>query len=332
MLPRRNAPNWYPYGDPSSPFRVIRHSQTFSQGQSPRVRQSVGNNKGNPKLNGEIRQAASFDPWSPPSVGRESSWSSWKEPFQPLGSNGKMQNGLMAQDNEKKDWKNIETERQDAIDLLGCIVEQALNFNQIESESCKILCEKHDNESSSLSSAMDSHCADCLDKMKLIVDSIRDSSATLVDEGQFNHEVRSSALDALLRSYQFALEVKQSSLSANKWLESIGSAKVKTDGVIDEHNQSLDGVTLRALLHSSQSTINLLNSELAQCRAEIGRLKSSSRSQVCWSICSFTSIFHYVDHFIFHLLISHTTGLQRQCLQINRCYPAHRQKIRWIIQ
>ncbi|KAL7538680.1 hypothetical protein ACHAXR_009230 [Thalassiosira sp. AJA248-18] len=313
VMLQRNTPRWHPphrtrlsYGEQqptTSPFRVIRQSQTWDHhGQSSSSPMTRPMSKENPKYRNVdfIRQSSSFDPWSPPSVGRGSSWSSWKEQqAQPLGTNNvdaldfreRTRDGG-EQKSENKNWKKIETERGDAIDLLAFMVEQSLNFEGVESEgSHEFLCEKcqtkHNKE---FNSQPMSSCDDCLEKMKCIANSIKDISADSSDKEQlagFNHQIRSTAIDTLLRSYEFALEAKRSSLSANKWLEIIGSATNNVSSEErDEYNQPLDGVTMRARLHSAENAISSkheeisrLNEELSNCRAEIGRLKSGPRTQ-----------------------------------------------------
>jgi len=299
---KRNAPRWHPphrtrlsYGEPDSPFRTIGHSQTWNHhGQSP-MRELM-----KPQyLPGSLRQTSSFDPWSPPSVGRRSSQRSWKEqevqllssngdgdvkPFPIDGSRG-LDSRAAEQVGVNTNWKKIETERGDAIELLACMVKQTLNFDEMESKvSHEFLCEI-------CRETPDSSCEDCLEKVKLIANSIKEISTDSSDDEQspvFNRQITSDVVDTLLRSYEFALEAKQSSLSANKWLASIGCAENKNivSDEIDGCNESLNGVATRARLHSAEYTISSkqgeisrLNEELSNCRAEIGRLKSSSRSQ-----------------------------------------------------
>ena len=125
---RRTTPQWHPPNRTrlSHSESIIRHSQTWdnhntSNHQAP---SSYSNTKHNPMRldygareharipNGGIRQTSSFDPWSPPSVGRGSSWGSWKEQTQHLDSkdrqfqldvtNGERQPGY---EREQKDWK-----------------------------------------------------------------------------------------------------------------------------------------------------------------------------------------------------------------------------------
>ena len=172
------------------------------------------------------------------------------------------------------------------------MIEQSLKFNQPESKgSPDFLCEKccgtRDKESNHHFS-----CNDCLENVKRVTNSLKEISNKSHDDdhpSNFDHQTRSDVIDALLLSYEFSLVAKQSSLSANKWLESIGwekknIASENTDGC----NQPLDVVALRARLHSAesvvsskQSEISRLNEELSKCKAEIGRLKiCSSRTEV----------------------------------------------------
>ena len=194
---------------------------------------------------------------------------------------------------------------------------QSLNFGQggvsgdKDSDSAKfprgLLCEKcqikHDEDKNSpLSNFSCTNCESCFARMKSIANAIKEISAFQcnLSEGEdsniFSHPIRSNAIDTLIKSYEFSREMKYTSLSALKWLESIGRAKENIPSIAknrlsvekDESELSPDAIALRARLNSAQFTIsnkqeeiNRLNEELSNCRAEIGRLRSASRAQVC---------------------------------------------------
>ena len=127
-------------------------------------------------------------------------------------------------------------------------------------------------------------------------------------------------LDELVKSHAYAVEMKRASVSASTWLKSIGRGQGMSDLEIlesreekeqqslkisadvykvknretDEKNASdkIDTLTLKATLHSAQLELtetkqqnSRLNEELSKCRAEIGRIKSISRSDVSIIIC-----------------------------------------------
>lgn len=182
-------------------------------------------------------------------------------------------------------------ERGDAIDLLVCMVEQALNFDPVENKGSRdVLCEKCQVEYDNRPSSRYNICGDCLEKMKIIVNSTGADASETGQSPPFNEQLRTRAVATLLRSHEFVLELKRSSLSANKWLESIGRTKngnADSDGADGGPNQSLEVVALRARLNSAENTISnkdnelmRLNEELSKCRAEIGRL-NLSLTQVC---------------------------------------------------
>ncbi|CAB9524458.1 expressed unknown protein [Seminavis robusta] len=132
------------------------------------------------------------------------------------------------------------------------------------------------------------------------------------DSEQPDHSVRMSVLDCLVDSHIYAHEMKRASLSASAWLRSIGHTEKKgTDadhppageaglqapGEEEEETEksskaaAIEVQALKAMLHQAQmeahekdEAARQLNAELSQCRAEIGRLKSVSRSKT-----SFTS-------------------------------------------
>ncbi|KAL9186995.1 hypothetical protein ACHAXT_010715 [Thalassiosira profunda] len=268
---RSTAPNWYPLhltrlsnGEPGSPFRVIRPSKTWDHngvGQQQRI---------NPSSEG-IRQTASFDPWSPPSIGRES-WGSWKwkDPADaPIGRAGK----------QDEHWKKLEVEREDAIDLLSCLVEQSLDFNPMDECLDAFFCDEC--QQTPHKEQPFSGCDGCIEKLS--------TSLKGISVGSSEREMTSDAVDALFRSHEFALEVRRSCVSAKKWLQSIGSAQSYRSGDVQdsERNRRIDAAALRAQLHSVEDVtlsreeeIRRLNEELSKCRAEIGRLNSSQSSKL----------------------------------------------------
>lgn len=305
--------------EPESPFRIIRHSQTWNHTQQHS--NLVGRETAR-------QQTSSFDPWS-----------SYKGQVYPLSNtNGRVEpfplygEDKRGEDDENKEqtvsdiltlcWigmtlsnltyllmllQNIQTERDDAIGLLACIVEQSLNFvrkepigEDSEPKSAdsidSILCEtcqamRGSNNPSQIQSCL--NCESCMDKMQQLVSSIKDISASHVDQlgdahsSPSNHHVRSIAIDTLMQSYKYSVEMKRASLSAHKWLDSLGRAKhVALDATNDKSDQSLDGVAHKARLHAAEFTISKqqkeihrLNEEVVHYRAEVGRLRNTSLSK-----------------------------------------------------
>jgi hypothetical protein len=116
------------------------------------------------------------------------------------------------------------------------------------------------------------------------------------------HRIRMQVLDELLRSHTYANEMKRAALSAAAWLRSIGHNKAKSgcvnigatgSQVVGEEKgtegntktAAIEVLALKAMLHQAQMEASekdklarQLNEELSKCRAEIGRLKSASRS------------------------------------------------------
>ena len=137
---------------------------------------------------------------------------------------------------------------------------------------------------------------------------------------QHQRQHRTEILQELVKSHAYAVEMKRASVSASTWLKSIGRGQGMSDLEIlesreekeqqslkisadvykvknretDEKNASdkIDTLTLKATLHSAQLELtetkqqnSRLNEELSKCRAEIGRIKSISRSDVSIIIC-----------------------------------------------
>ncbi|KAL3778575.1 hypothetical protein ACHAW5_007030 [Stephanodiscus triporus] len=249
-VPKRETPSHrtrLSWEEPESQFRAIRESRTWA---------------------GSIPQASSFGASSPTRSGSN----------QPLGNDINGTGDSLAIDEVKynsveKDWKKLEMERGDAINLLACMVEHLLSFEHQESEG------SHDDLE--------------LDKLKLIANSMKQISAAVNDiisesNGEqsiaSSHQMRSDVIDTLLRSHEFALEAKRSSQSAKKWLQSIGQTKTEIScnkNIEWNHSMQCDDLRTRLTLAENylsckEDEINRLNEELSCCRSEIGRLKSSS--------------------------------------------------------
>jgi hypothetical protein len=169
------------------------------------------------------------------------------------------------------------------------MVEQSLNAGKNESWPRVSFCQKC-QENPEIESTQHS-CSDCFVKVKRIANSIKEIGEEALSGERingFDQQARSDAIDILLRSHEFALEMMRSSLSASNWLQSIGCSTMESvDNFTLDDNHALDDFALRARLRSAEQSvltkegeISRLNDELTKCRAEIGRLKSSGGAQV----------------------------------------------------
>ena len=196
----------------------------------------------------------------------------------------------------------METERGDAIDILAFMVDQSLSYGQLDTGSHALLCNECQDKRRAADSSTQYCCSNCFEKVKRIAESVKEiignesSSSEHDDVSDIDRQMRSDVIDALIRSHEFALEVKRSSLSARTWLNSIGCSTVESvDKYKIDSNQALDDVASRARLRSAELSIATkegeiirLNEELTKCRAEIGRLKSSHGAQVCFASVTFS--------------------------------------------
>ena len=194
----------------------------------------------------------------------------------------------------------METERGDAIDILAFMVDQSLSYGQLDIGSHALLCNECQDKRRATDSCTQYCCRNCFEKVKLIAESVQEiidneSSSSEHDVSGIDRQMISDVIAALIRSHEFALEVKRSSLSARTWLNSIGCSTVESvDKYKIDCNQALDDVASRARLRSAELSIATkegeiirLNEELTKCRAEIGQLKSSHGAQVCFASVTF---------------------------------------------
>ena len=259
---------------------------------------------------------------------------------------------------EIKQPQRIETERDDALNILACLVEQG---NAYWNTSTKIqnidpasinLYNHYDPDRVGKSSDLDKNSAakeektgegisqiprvdsnDNMNDNRSESDSdlhelVEDFKAWIEEHDQKNNpstdngtnkryqlQHRMEILQELVKSHAYAVEMKRASTSASTWLKSIGrgqsankheilgngeelkheSSKISAEATEVEDltkdesttTNKMETLTLKATLHSARleltetKQVNLmLNEELSKCRAEIGRMKSISRSDV----------------------------------------------------
>jgi hypothetical protein len=194
--------------------------------------------------------------------------------------------------------QRIEIEREDALDILSCLVERGASLHEVEAEGEGA--EHSEGPKTRPFGSLDvSSVADDLRALSKTGKS-KDSSAGI----ESDHAVRMLVLDELLRSHEYALEMSRAAQSASSWLTSIGrplatksdTRKDSASGVMDPTtkdvrgaqtagetaSESIDLLMAKAMLHTAQMEAKekseqaaRLNEELAKCRAEIGRLKTA---------------------------------------------------------
>lgn len=197
--------------------------------------------------------------------------------------------------------QTIEIEREDALNILACLVERGVSLKNRDEQTDQIenarelgQAERDDKASSTIGAASttSSLVLSAVDELREMV------MASKFEENKSLHERRLMALDELLRSHEYAQEMRRASQSALAWLKTVDDSaisksrhvehSVKREGAQSEEEtipEGLDLFTAKALLRSSQLKVkeksdlaDRLNEELAKCRAEIGRLRSSQTS------------------------------------------------------
>ena len=262
----------------------------------------------------------------------------------------------------------IEIEREDALDILACLVERSVAFDNenngqkklylceineagskddeqiqldddkvstyVESGAGRVYREKGEDEITSppknrrkrLDLADQSNTEAVTNELVTALCELREISSEH-QTGFFSHAARMKAVDELLQSHTYAVEMKRAAKSASVWLRSIGrtdmtgygsdyanlnkrriseAASVGTakDGSPTSLIQSageeevdnslfvdkMDILAWKAMIHSAEQRANdkeecasRLNEELSLCRAEIGRLKNASRSEMIFT-------------------------------------------------
>ena len=161
--------------------------------------------------------------------------------------------------------QRVDMEREDALDILTCLVERGVDRKQ-EDETKPALVEGIDPN-----------------ELQSAVQALRKASQDNSDD--LTHLRHMRALDQLVQTQEYANEMRRASLSASSWLKSIGRDVQSSDAAVEETAAAMDALTLNATLNTLRSDLEekielnaRLNAELAKCRAEIGRLQSRSHS------------------------------------------------------
>lgn len=208
--------------------------------------------------------------------------------------------------------QRIKLEREDALDILTCLVERGVAFNEpFQPSPTKI---NNGNardfliERKPVQRFESADIDQVIRHLKQLSERDRDADG---EKGEIEH-AHMDVLEELVRSHEYALEMNRASQSAASWLKSIGRSQpdtLKEEGKhsssnsdVDDKNfdcvtsmenhsagegaaECMDFVTTKAMLNSARMKLkekaiyaDRLNEELAKCRAEIGRLKSASHS------------------------------------------------------
>lgn len=205
---------------------------------------------------------------------------------------------------------NIDVEREDALDILSCLVERGTAAWNEEPAP-------RQNPNDSTESASQTREA-LISTLVQDLRNIADERAESADGETAAEQV--DALEELLKAHSYALEMKRAARSASSWLKSIGRGQLSNDQyllvamsssttthVISEVGQAsgetaatekvsdavsststavsdtkIEMLTLKARLHSAENELRekaamnqRMDEELAQCRAEIGRLRTA---------------------------------------------------------
>ena len=241
--------------------------------------------------------------------------------------------------------QRIEIEREDAINLLTCLVEQSIVFHEktdLDTSNASRVENKANEQGKRVDRSFSlTETSEALKALRIISKEYNEKQRNKANDGasdfgsdvesgdgdgtvQVDHEARMNALDELLRSHTYAAEMQRAAFSASSWLKAIGKSDTEggqmnicysysnsstgaaeEDGTKDTaaEGKKIDGrdksaedsskmsiIALRAQLHSAEAKLleksehaKRLDEELGKCRAEIGRLKSASRTDALFS-------------------------------------------------
>ena len=221
--------------------------------------------------------------------------------------------------------QRVEVEREDAVDLLTCLVQRSIAFQKTaDSKDDDLYPSKSGEEEQGTSvtkgkkALRGSPRGTSISGLEEAIGALRRISETYearqgssednssADQGAPGHDSRMKVIDGLLQSHTYAVEQSTMATSAAAWLKSIGrsdsgspdadtlysysDSDSEEDDADGRHNKDdngpvakVDNIALRARLHTAESEIALkieqiqrLDEELAKCKEEIGRVKSTT--------------------------------------------------------
>ena len=197
--------------------------------------------------------------------------------------------------------ERIEIERDDALDILSCLVEQGVSWKSDDrgAGSASMKEEAAPTDPITPHPEHDSGVPCTIKPVQSQIEIaavVRELQQQLPSIDAKTSQQRKDCLEELLRSYEYALEMKRATKSASSWLRSIGRSSSETvaatpisdTGTVQTEmteDDTIDMLAVRAQLHAAQleakersEAAQRLNEELAQCRAEIGRLRTQQRT------------------------------------------------------
>eukprot|EP00522_Entomoneis_paludosa_P014847 CAMPEP_0172451570 /NCGR_PEP_ID=MMETSP1065-20121228/9564_1 /TAXON_ID=265537 /ORGANISM="Amphiprora paludosa, Strain CCMP125" /LENGTH=1663 /DNA_ID=CAMNT_0013203533 /DNA_START=72 /DNA_END=5063 /DNA_ORIENTATION=+ len=220
---------------------------------------------------------------------------------------------------ELKTPQRIEIEREDAIDILACLVERGVSLHQVGNNPSSATSSQTTvsarNSAFSPETPQESFPASdalSLQDMTNMVEGLKELAR--MEEDTAKRRMKLGAIDELIKSHVYALEMSRAAKSACSWLKSIGrediidskeltaepdddgSEKKEDDGgrtpqfsskraATATPRNSIELLTTKARLHAAEDQLaaraiemEQLNEELAQCRAEIGRIRSTGQA------------------------------------------------------
>lgn len=131
--------------------------------------------------------------------------------------------------------QRIEIEREDALDILSVIVEQGVSaWNPSSSIPAGVQAdERGDDNTPSRATTDANNESDSESLIQNMADELRKISLGVddADSKDNNHSKRMVALEELLKSHAYALEMKRAATSASTWLKSIGRCPSSMEGI-----------------------------------------------------------------------------------------------------
>lgn len=193
---------------------------------------------------------------------------------------------------ELKSPQRLEIEREDALDILSCLVERGVSWKEshptkkdLDSTSIRIEnCKASDDQNvkPTVNTVNDNMTAYA--DIESIVRELQELSLAEEKLGDFHnnsksHQTRILALEELLRSHQYALEMKRASHSASSWLHSIGRSQSSSPSkslsparnvILSEETTTLD----------SPSQVNTSDSETTRHSQQVAGEESSASDSI----------------------------------------------------
>eukprot|EP00538_Stauroneis_constricta_P012586 CAMPEP_0119570894 /NCGR_PEP_ID=MMETSP1352-20130426/43845_1 /TAXON_ID=265584 /ORGANISM="Stauroneis constricta, Strain CCMP1120" /LENGTH=1450 /DNA_ID=CAMNT_0007620571 /DNA_START=222 /DNA_END=4574 /DNA_ORIENTATION=- len=196
--------------------------------------------------------------------------------------------------------QRVEIEREDALDILACLVERGVSLERNQKSKPKKQPQQQQQQREEKQGSMDddgeeddSDDDDDEDdeddntvvkelredeQVEDVIDEIKKEIETLKDSNPDRHAARITAIDVLSRSHSYAMEMKRASLSASTWLKSIGKSEDSDSVRTKTINEQKEGGQASGEVNANQSSVDKIEITTLKALLHTAQLEAKEKA------------------------------------------------------